>query len=363
MTPTRPITLETIQSIKPYKGGDSTLDTERVIKLSSNESPFGCSPAAKAAGLRAMEHPELYPDGGHLELRQAISKTYGLPVDQIICGAGSDEVISLFIKGFCPTDSEIIHTTHAFAMYHIYALGGGVHPVAVAEKAFRADVSSILDAINEKTSAVFLANPNNPTGTWLDRDEIAYLIDRLPPHILLVLDGAYAEYLETEDRYDPGYQYVTSHPNVAVTGTCSKVHGLGGLRVGWGAASVDIVTTLNKIRGPFNVSAVGLAAAAAGISDTSWWRQQVVTSNQTKDEFCQFLTEHQLRYIPSGGNFVTVLLADADQAQNLDERFRSDGIITRRIAGYGIPEGLRISMGTSEDMKLVCEVLESWHQG
>ncbi len=356
----RPRPLDGIMDITPYKGGESKLDHDHMLKLSSNESPFGCSPAAREAALAALTEPQLYPDGGHQALREAIAHAYGLHDAHVVCGAGSDEIISFAIKGFCPPGSEVIHTKHAFAMYKIYAMGAGARPVSVDETNFCAKVDHILDAVNSNTKAVFLANPNNPTGTWLPASEIQRLADELPTNILLVLDGAYGEYLEAEENFDPGHKLAMERPNVVATGTCSKVHGLGGLRVGWGVASADIISVMNRIRGPFNVSSVGLAAAEAAILDTKWWRNAVQKTNQLKQEFVAFLNQQQIQHIPSAGNFVTLLLEDAQASQNLDQHLRRDGIITRSVASYHIPQGLRVSIGDHAGMERVQESIKGW---
>ncbi len=356
----RPRPLEGIMDITPYKGGESKINHDHILKLSSNESPFGCAPSAKAAALAALAEPQLYPDGGHIRLRKAIAGAYGLDANRVVCGAGSDEIISFAIKGFCPPGSEVIHTKHAFAMYKIYAMGAGARPVSVEETEFAANVDHILEAVNNNTRAVFLANPNNPTGTWIPKDDIHRLADQLPTNILLVLDGAYGEYLEDHPDYDPGHQLAMERANVVVTGTCSKVHGLGGLRVGWGAASEEIISVMNRIRGPFNVSAVGLAAAEAAISDTVWWRNAVHKTNLLRETFVHFLNKQEIRHIPSAGNFVTLLLDDATSSQALDQHLRDHGIITRSVASYHIREGLRVSIGDEPAMERVCDAIKSW---
>lgn len=244
-----------IMDIAPYKGGSSHVEgVDEIIKLSSNENPLGPSPAAKAAFRDAAESLHRYPSDDHAALREAIAEVHGLDPERIVCGAGSDEIIALLCQAYAGPGDDVIYTEHGFLMYRISSLAAGATPVAVPERERVADVDAILAACSDDTKLVFIANPNNPTGTMIGGNELTRLVEGLPPQTLLVLDGAYAEYVE---GFDGGREFVETHDNVVMTRTFSKIYGLGALRVGWGYAPKDVVDVLNRVRGPFNVNAAG----------------------------------------------------------------------------------------------------------
>ncbi len=332
-----------ILDIAPYVAGKAHVEgANKVTKLSSNENPLGPSPAAKEAVRAAAETLELYPSSDHATLREAIGETYGLDPARIICGAGSDEVIAFLCYAYAGPGTEVIHTEHGFAMYAISARAAGATPVEVAEKERHTDPATILAAVTEATRLIFIANPNNPTGTMIPLAEIEALAKALPPTCLLVIDGAYAEYLE---GYDGGAALVEAHPNVVMTRTFSKIYGLGALRIGWGYASAEIIDVLNRIRGPFNVSAPALAAAEAAIADQSYIESCRAANAKWRTWLTAELRALGLATDDAHANFVVPHFASAAEAEACDAYIQQHGFIVRRITGYKMPTALRITVG------------------
>src|SRR5579864_7859484 len=258
-----------VLEIEAYVPGKSSAPgTAKIFKLSSNETPLGPSPRAIAADQSVAAHLQDYPDGSASKLREAIGRAFGLDPDRIVCGAGSDDLLNLLARAYLADGDEAIHTTHGFLVYPIATLGTGATPVVAAETNFTADVDAILGAVTERTRIVFVANPNNPTGTYLPFDEIRRLHRGLPRRVLLVLDAAYAEYVRRND-YESGIELVGAAENVVMCRTFSKIHGLAALRLGWMYGPAHVVDAINRIRGPFNVNAAAIAAGVAAISDTS----------------------------------------------------------------------------------------------
>src|SRR5712691_4313022 len=269
MTATRPQPRPGVLDIAPYVPGKSTAPgVAKVFKLSSNETPLGPSANAIAAYRMAGEHLEDYPDGAATELREAIGAAFGLDPDRIVCGAGSDDLLNLLARAYLSDGDEAIYTTHGFLVYPIATLGTGAKPVAAPEKNYTADVDAILARVTERTKVVFLANPNNPTGTYIPFDEVKRLHAGLPPHVVFVLDSAYADYVQRND-YDSGIELVATSDNVVMCRTFSKIHGLAALRLGWLYGPAPIVDALNRIRGPFNVNGPAIAAGIAAIEDAA----------------------------------------------------------------------------------------------
>src|SRR5260221_4633285 len=258
-----------VLAIDPYVPGRSTpRAVGRVFKLSSNETPLGPSPKAVAAYHAVGEHLEDYPDGDSTALREAIGRAFGLDPIRIVCGAGSDELLNLIADAYLHDGDEAIHTTHAFLVYPIATRGSGATPIAAAEKNYTADVDAMLAAVSERTKVVFLANPNNPTGTYVPFDEVRRLHRGLPPHVLLVLDAAHAEYVRRND-YEAGIELVATSQNVVMLRTFSKIYGLAALRLGWMYGPAHVVEAINRLRGPFNVDSAAIPAGVAAIGDTA----------------------------------------------------------------------------------------------
>jgi len=337
--------------ITPYVGGKATLSglasasaasSNNVIKLSSNENPLGPGEAAIEAMRRAAPNMHLYPSSDHLALRQAIGFAHGLDPTRVICGAGSDEVIAFLCQAYAGPGEEVIHTEHGFAMYRISAQAAGATPVEVPERDRVTDVDAILAACTARTRLVFIANPNNPTGTMIGSGEVARLAAGLPPQVLLVLDGAYAEYV---DGFDGGAALVDRRENVVMTRTFSKLYGLGGIRVGWGYGPDAVIDVLNRIRGPFNLSTAALAAAQAAIEDVEYVARCQQENSRWRAWLADALAASGVPSDTSCANFILARFADRAEAEACDEFLQSQGLIVRRVAGYKLPHALRITVG------------------
>jgi histidinol-phosphate aminotransferase len=348
-----------VLAIDPYVPGKSTAPgVARVFKLSSNETPLGPSPKAVAAYRAVAEHLEDYPDGASTALREAIGRAFGLDPGRIICGAGSDDLLNLIADAYLCDGDEAIHTTHGFLVYPIATLGSGAKPVAAAEKHYTADVDAILAAVTERTKIVFLANPNNPTGTYVPFDEVKRLHGALPPHVLLVLDAAYAEYVRRND-YEAGIELVATCENVVMCRTFSKIYGLAALRLGWLYGPAHVVDAINRIRGPFNVNAAAIAAGIAAIADTA----HVEASRAHNEKWLGWLTAEigklGLEVTPSIANFVLIHFPDIKgrTAEEADAFLTQRGLILRRVSAYKLPNALRMSVGSEEANRLVVGAL------
>jgi histidinol-phosphate aminotransferase len=335
-----------ILEIALYVGGDSALaGHRRVLKLSSNENPFGPSPKAVAAFRAAAASLHRYPNTDHAALRAAIAGVHGLDASRIVCGVGSDEIIAFLTQAYAGPGTEVIHTEHGFGMYRISALAAGATPVEVRERERRTDVDAILASCSERTALVFVANPNNPTGTMIAEAEVARLAAGLPPQALLVLDGAYAEFV---GGFDGHAGLVEARDNVVMTRTFSKIHGLGGLRVGWGYGPAHVIEVLNRVRGPFNLSTPALAAAEAAIRDTAWTARCFEENRANRARLAADLERVGVPSDPSEANFVLARFRDCAEAEACDRALRDEGIIVRRVAGYKLPSALRITVGDAE---------------
>lgn len=332
-----------IMDIAPYQGGAAHVPgVSNALKLSSNENPHGPSEAAKAAFRKAAYELHRYPSADHAALRTAIAEVHGLDPERILCGAGSDEIIAFLCQAYAGPGDEVIHTEHGFAMYRISALAAGATPVEVPERERVTDVDAILAACSARTRLVFIANPNNPTGTMIGEGEVARLAAGLPDHVLLVLDGAYAEYIE---GYDGGADLVDRRENVVMTRTFSKLYGLGGLRVGWGYGPAHVMDVLARIRGPFNLSQAGLDAAEAAMRDRDWADKCRENNTRQRAWLAEALAEHGVRSDTSTANFILARFASQAEAEACDLHLQREGLIVRRVAGYNLPNCLRITVG------------------
>jgi len=341
-----------IMQITPYKGGDSKLaNVDRIIRLASNECPHGASPKAIEAMQKAAVESHRYPDGLAKELRTALAEYYDIKEEQILCGSGSDEILALACNAFISEGDESIYTEHGFLMYRISTLCNGGIPVPVKEINLKADVDAILAAVTSKTKIVFIANPNNPTGSYISKNELHRLHAGLPKDVLLVVDGAYREYVELED-YSDGRELV-SHGNVLITGTFSKMFGLGGMRVGWGYASPKIIDIMNRVRGPFNVNAMALAGATAALKDIQWQEKIVSENNMLISTLTSAFTEMGITVYPSAGNFLLLDFATKEKAIAVDTYLREKGVIVRQTSSYGLSTCLRMTIGAKDDMEYV----------
>jgi histidinol-phosphate aminotransferase len=362
MAPLAPKPRPGVLDIEAYVPGESKVAGGlKPIKLSSNETPLGPSPKAVAAFTEAGAALERYPDGQAAALRQAIARRYGLNADRIVCGAGSDELISLIAHAYLGPGDEGLFTEHGFLLYRIVVLAAGATPVVVPETNLKADVDAILARVTPRTKIVFLANPNNPTGTYLGIDEVRRLRATLRSDILLVLDAAYAEYVRKND-YEAGLELVATTENTVMTRTFSKIFGLAGLRIGWAYCPAAVADALNRIRGPFNLSAPSIAAGAAAMED---WAH-IEAAVRHNDEWLPWLTAEigklGLEVTPSVANFILIHFPNAPgrDAAACDAFLKEHGIIMRRVAGYGLPGALRLTVGTEEENKKVVEVLAAF---
>jgi histidinol-phosphate aminotransferase len=354
-----------VLAISAYVPGKSKAPgVAKVHKLSSNETPLGPSPKAIAAYRAAGEHLQDYPDGSASDLREAIGHAFGLDPDRIVCGAGSDDLLNLLARAYLSDGDEAIHTTHGFLVYPIATLGTGAKPIAAPEKDFTAHVDAILGAVTARTKIVFLANPNNPTGTYVPFDEVKRLHRELPPHVLLVLDAAYAEYVQRND-YEAGIELVATSENVVMCRTFSKIHGLAALRLGWLYGPAPIVDALNRIRGPFNVSAPAIAAGVAAIEDSA----HVERSRAHNTHWLAWLTEEigelGLTVTPSVANFVLIHFpaTPGRTAKDADAFLTARGLILRQVGAYKLPNALRMSVGSEEANRLTVKALSEFLEG
>ena len=359
MSATRPQPRPGVLAIDAYVPGKSRAPgVDKVFKLSSNETPLGPSPKAIAAYNAAGKHLEDYPDGSASDLRDAIGRVFGLDPARIVCGAGSDDLLNLLARAYLADGDEAIHTTHGFLVYPIATLGTGATPVVAAEKNFTADIDTILKLVTPKTKVIFLANPNNPTGTYVPFDEVKRLHSGLPPHVLLVLDAAYAEYVRRND-YEAGIELVATSDNVVMTRTFSKIHGLASLRLGWMYGPPHVVDAVNRVRGPFNVNGAAIAAGIAAIEDSA--HQERSREHNTK--WLAWLTDEigklGLPVTPSVANFLLIHfpLEKGRTAADANAFLMKRGLILRQVGGYKLPHALRMTVGGEEANKLVVESL------
>ncbi|KQP58241.1 pyridoxal phosphate-dependent aminotransferase [Methylobacterium sp. Leaf112] len=347
---TRPVPRPGVLAIEAYVPGKSGMPgAHKIHKLSSNETPLGPSPLALAALREASGKLELYPDGTSARLRDAIGRRYGLDPARIVCGAGSDELLSFLAYAYLGPGDEGIFCAHGFLVYRIAILAAGATPVVVPERDLTADVDAMLAAVTSRTKIVYLANPNNPTGTYLPFDEVRRLHAGLPPHVLLVLDGAYAEYVRAND-YSAGLDLVLESQNVVMTRTFSKIHGLAALRIGWMVAPGEVADAVNRIRGPFNLSGPGIAAGAAAIADEVHVAGAIAHNDTWLARLVEGVTTLGLTVTPSVANFVLVHFPDeaGRSAAEADAFLTARGIITRRVSSYGLPHALRVTVGSAE---------------
>ena len=348
-----------VLEISAYVPGKSSApEGVEVHKLSSNESPLGPSPNVQDAIKLEAASLEDYPDGSAAKLREAIGRVHGLNPDNIICGNGSDELLTMLAHAYLGPGDKAIYSEHGFLVYRIAILSSGAKPVIAPEKDLLADVDAILSKVTDKTKLVFLANPNNPTGTYLPIEEVRRLHAGLPAHVLLVLDAAYAEYVRKND-YESGIELVSGSTNVVMTRTFSKIHGLAGLRIGWAYAPANIVDAINRIRGPFNMNSMAIAAGAAAIEDSSYIDRAAAHNEKWLVWVSEALEKIGLQVTPSVGNFVLVHFPDKEgkRAPDADRFLTSKGYILRAVAGYGFANALRMTIGSEDDNRAVVQLL------
>ncbi len=348
-----PVPKDWIMAIAPYVPGKSVTDDGRsVAKLSSNENPFGTGEAAREAFRSATDCLERYPDSGAVDLRTALAAHYGLDAARITYGTGSDEVLHMAAGTFAGPGDEIIYSRFGFSVYPIATRRVGATPVVAPDKDYATDVDAILARVTERTRLVFIANPNNPTGTFTTRAEIARLHAGLPGNVLLVIDQAYSEYLDASDD-DGGLDLARSAPNVLVTRTFSKIFGLASARVGWGYASAEVIDAMHRIRQPFSFSIAAARAAVAALADTDFVHRSAAHNRLWRARFereIEALGNKGLRAVPSKANFSLVLFEGETSAETAYRGLMDAGYIVRWLPGQELPHGLRITIGTEAEM-------------
>jgi histidinol-phosphate aminotransferase len=344
-----------ILDIALYEGGKAAVPgVSNVIKLSSNENPFGCSDRVKEAFQRSVHSLNRYPSTDHAALRGAIADVHGLDAGRVICGVGSDEVLQWLAQAYAGPRDEVVFTEHGFLMYRLLAHAVGATPMQVPERERVVDVDAILAACNTRTKLVFIANPNNPTGTMISPAEVQRLAEALPRQAILVLDGAYAEYVE---GFDAGLALVEARQNVVMTRTFSKIYGLGGLRIGWGYGPKHIIDVMNRIRQPFNLSTTQLEAAEAAVLDQDWVVKCRAENARMRGWLANALAEHGVPSDVSSANFILARFASIAEAEACDAYLQKEGLIVRRVASYGLPHCLRITIGDEASCRRVAHAV------
>lgn len=350
-----------VQTLKPYQTGKPIEELERelgirnIVKLASNENPLGPGRLALQAARAAMDELHRYPDGAGFHLKAALSEKFGLRTEQITLGNGSNDLLELVGRAFLQRGDEVVFSQHAFAIYLLVTLGCSATPVEVPARLFGHDLGAMADAITERTRLVFLANPNNPTGTWFHRHAFEAFMARVPESVLVVLDEAYVEYVEEAD-YPNGLEYLDRYPNLIVTRTFSKIYGLAALRVGYAAANPQITNVLNRVRQPFNVNSAALAAAQVALNDVNYLEDSKSTNTAGLAQIAEGLNRQGLHMIPSVANFIA--FDCARPAQPVYEALLREGVIVRPIASYGMPNHLRVSIGLAEENERFLQALQ-----
>lgn len=350
-----------IRAIAPYQPGkpiselarELGLDPDSIIKLASNENPLGVSPLAMKAMQTALADIARYPDGNGYELKQALSQHYGVGIGQIVLGNGSNDVLELAARAFLTPGTEALYSQHAFAVYPLAVQAVGATGIEVPARDFAHDLNAMLKAVSSRTRLVFLANPNNPTGTLIRGPDLLAFLRALPPSVMVVLDEAYNEYLPEDLRTD-SINWLVQFPNLIITRTFSKAYGLAGLRVGYAFAHAGVSDLMNRVRQPFNVNSIALAAAIAGLHDREFVRRGYELNQSGMQRITQGLNKLGLAYIPSFGNFVSFKVKDAN---GVFQRLLKRGVIVRPIASYGMPDYLRVSTGLASENERFLEAL------
>lgn len=351
-----------IRNIAPYQGGKPITELARemglqvndIVKLASNENPLGISPKAEYAIQEAILDIARYPDGNSFALRDVVSNKFGVTHQQIVFGNGSNDILELAARAFLTSDSEVIYSQHAFAVYPLVTQAMGAKGVVVPASDYGHDLSAMLKAVTADTRMIFIANPNNPTGTLLDKDAVFAFLKQVPAHILVVLDEAYDEYLSVENKSE-AINWLPQFPNLLISRTLSKAYGLAGLRIGFGLCHADVVDMMNRVRQPFNVNNVAQAAAIASLQDDDFVARSYALNKAGMAQLTQGFDKLDLSYIPSFANFVSVKVGDA---ADINQKLLQNGVIVRPVANYEMPEYLRVSIGLFSENTKFLTVLE-----
>jgi histidinol-phosphate aminotransferase len=361
----KPLPRPEILAIDPYVPGKSNVPgVAKAHKLSSNESPLGPSPKAIEAVRALADSLELYPDGASTALREAIGRRYGLDASRIICGNGSDELLALLAHVFLHPGDEGLYSQYGFLTYPICIRAAGGVPVIAKETDKTASVDAILERVSSRTKIVYLANPNNPTGTYIPFSEVKRLHAGLPPHTLMVIDAAYAEYV-TRNDYAAGVELASTADNVVMTRTFSKIHGLAGLRIGWAYGSAHVIDALNRVRGPFNLNGAAQAAGVASLGDAAHIEGAIAHNTRWLPWLAEAITALGVEVTPSVGNFLLLTFPKQSgrTAGDADAFLSARGFILRSVASYGLPDSLRLTVGREEANKGVVAALQEFMRG
>ncbi len=349
-----------VQQLVPYSPGkpiaelQRELGLEQIVKLASNENPLGPGPKAIAAIKAAKSDLARYPDGSGFSLKQVLASRHDISSEQIVLGNGSNEILELLARTFLTPDAEVIFSQHAFAVYPLVTQAVGAKGISVAARNYGHDLDGMLKAVTAKTKMVFIANPNNPTGTYLSYDEVESFLSSLPQHVICVLDEAYYEYIDEQDRFNSRF-WLEQYPNLIITRTFSKAFGLAGLRIGYGLSSPEMIDLLNRIRQPFNNNSLALAAAEAALDDKEYLHKTLEVNRLGMKQLTDAFADLDLPWIPSSGNFVSVDLQRP--AFPVYEALLRKGVIVRPVANYDMPNHLRISIGTMEENQFFIDAL------
>jgi histidinol-phosphate aminotransferase len=353
-----------VAGLLPYQPGKPVQELERelgisnIIKLASNENPLGPGVKAKQA-ISSTSEVSRYPDGNAHNLKMALSKQHGVNTDQITIGNGSNEILELITRATTGPQHEVIFSEHAFAVYPLVTQAVGARAIVVPAKNWGHDLSAMQAAINENTRLMFVANPNNPTGTWLDTQSLRTLLESCPEHMLVVVDEAYFEYVD-EDDYPNCIQWLSEFPNLLVTRTFSKAFGLAGLRIGYGISHSDIADLMNRVRQPFNVNSLALSAAEAALEDNEHLQQSISLNQTGMRQLTMAFDEMNLQYIPSVGNFICVdMVTTAQTGMEIYNKLLHQGVIVRPVENYGLPNHLRVTVGLKQENEKFIQALKS----
>jgi histidinol-phosphate aminotransferase len=356
-----------VRAIAPYQGGkpisevarEFGLDEARIVKLASNENPLGIPESAKRAMSAAMADLARYPDSNGFDLKAAISEKFGVPAEWITLGNGSNDILELAARSLVSSGQSVVYSQYSFAVYPLATQAIGARAIVVAAKDFGHDLPAMRAAITDDTRLVFVANPNNPTGTFIDGEQIAAFIRSVPPHVVIVLDEAYTEYLSPSQRYD-AFAWVAQHPNLIVSRSFSKAYGLAGLRIGFGIAQPGLTDLMNRLRQPFNVNSLAQAAAIAALQDEAFLKKSAEINSQGYRQLTAAFDQMGITYVPSVGNFVLFRAGDDDTAgAKVNLALLKQGIIVRPVANYGLPQWLRVSIGLPEENEAFLVALKS----
>ncbi len=346
--------------IDNYKPGKARVENQKVIKLSSNENALGASPKAIEAYKNYVEQVFRYADGSCCDLRNSIADKNGIDAERIVCGAGSDEILAFLTAAFAKAGDEIIYSQYGFLMYPISAKRVGAKAIAVKENNLKSDVEAILASITKRTKIIFIANPNNPTGSYLNKAQIEKLINGVPKNILIVLDNAYEEFVDEAD-YPNAIELVNSNENVVMTRTFSKIYGLASLRIGWCYSSKYVSEVLNKVRGPFNVGGPAQVAAIAALQDDDFFEASKNHNKKwLKILFAEFAKIDGLKTYPSIANFILLDFGNSEICQKVNESLLKKGVIFREMTAYGLPTCLRMSIGTDEENLVALQLIKDF---